>query len=326
MRNRNLNYVRGAYWTTQAWNKQAMDFFYSQLETLAMSRFRWEDLPPKCDQRYLEWCLLHYGVACIAWPEGFNPWNGFAMQAVTDSKPDANNNYPAWTALGANGVKFHCYRNVNGTIVWDSIRRTPITANLEFCAGELANIMRTTQTIRQHMRQPVIVSGAREMSQQLKALTAQISGGEPYIIVNDGFNAVETQVLPVGTGKEADELAALEKDRQDVWNMALQYLGISLNERKAERQTTTEIQQADQPSTLQGMGALMARRQACDALNALTGHHTRVYWNSDVESDSFNMVNNMATMLNANAVSQVMGAQASADSEEEKEDIDDDIE
>lgn len=324
MAKRNSNRVNRIYWTTQAWNEASQRFFLDQLMTLAMSRFRWDNLPAKVDARFLEYTLLTQGVATLSWPAGFQPANAFAMQAMAKGAPDANANWPEWTSIGVNGVKYDTQRNVNGVIVWDTTLRRPIMPMLEWCAGELANILRTKQTVRQHMRQPVIVSGPRESGQQLKALTAQIGGGEPYILVNDGFSQVETQVLPIASGKEADELAALERDRQDTWNMALQALGISLSERKAERQTTVEIQQSDQPSTLQGMGSLIARRQACAELNKLTGGNTQVYWNADVESDSYNMLNNMQLMLNANAVGQAMNAFTQDDETEDTSAGDDD--
>lgn len=296
---RMANFADPLYWTTAAWNWSATDFWLDQLMTMAQSRFRWEGLPENVDTRFLEWVLLGQGVATIAWPDGFNPDTAIAMMAQTNGRPNANMNYVAWRAQGMNSLSYPVKRHVNGVIVWDNLNRTPIMPRLQFMAAELASIQRTMQATRQHLRQPVIITGPREQEQQLKNLTAQVANGEPYVVTFDGFSNVSVEALPITTGQEAASLATLQATLRDTWNMALAYLGIGVSERKMERQSAAEIAQADEPTTLQGLGALKARRQACDELNALTGWDCTVLWNSDVESNTFNTLNDAGIMLGA---------------------------
>lgn len=295
MAKRRKNWADPNFWTTSQYNLMSSDFFLQQLMALSMSRFRWEGLPPKVDVRYLEHTLMSQGVATLAWPDGFEPENAFAMQAVIKSGPDANHNYPKWEALGTNGLKWECRAHVNGVMVWDSPLRVPIMPNLRLCAGEMASILRTKQGVRQHMRHPVVMQGPREMRQQMQAAVAQIGDGEPYMIVYDGFRDVETKVLQVATGREAEELRELNSDLTNAWNMALRYLGIAAAPRKNERQTSEEIDQAGEPTEIQALGSLMVRRQACEALNALTGGSAQVFWNQDVESDAWEMLEDPIT-------------------------------
>lgn len=293
------NRASGVYWTTQAWNESAYMFFMNQLTAIALNRFRWVDLPPLVDVRFLEWTLLNNGVATISAPEGLTMENAFAMQAVLSGNYDGNMEYTEWRAQGVNGKGWPA-TDLNGVIVWDSNTRIPVYPALSFIASECANILRTKQTVRQHMRQPVMITAPREMSQQLHNLTAQIGSGEPYVLAYDRFASdVNVQTLDVASGREDMELSALQGDLKDTWNLALAMLGVNVSERKAERQSVSEIQQGDEPTALAALNALAARRTACEQLNQLTGLDTQVYWNKDVESATFNAANNLETLLNA---------------------------
>lgn len=283
-------------WTSEAWNRQAFNYFFQQLLEIALARFRWVDLPPKVDERFLEYTLLWNGVATISWPRDLPPQNAFAMQAVL-SAPNGNLEQTHWRAQGANGGSWDA-DTTNGVIVWGSQTRLPLIPQLQFVASECANIVRTKQTVRQHMRQPVLITAPREMSQQLHNLMAATANGEPYVLGYDRFATdIQTEVLPVASGAEAQQLPALQSDLKDVWNLGLATLGINVAERKQERQSVAEIRQADEPSTMLSLSPLLARRAACAQLNELTGGTTDVYWNQDIESDTFNALNNIDTQL-----------------------------
>ena len=89
----------------------------------------------------------------------------------------------------------------------------------------------------------------------------------------------------------------MQDDLANTWNLALRYLGINAAPRKMERQTSEEINQSEEPTDLQALGMLMVRRQACDELNQLTGGNATVVWNQDVESDSWNALNDMRNFM-----------------------------
>lgn len=293
------NWVKPLYWTTEAWNLSAFNFFLNELCSIAVNRFKWVNLPPEVDSWFLEQTLFYCGQATISAPKDMPMLNAYAMQAVTKGNPDANYNFPQWEARGYNGLQWDCTPD-NGVLIYDNSFRTPIVDKLQFIAAECANIMRTKQTIRQHMRQPVIIQAPNEMKQQLSNLTSQIANGQPYIITYNGFNGnVDTSLLNVTSGNEDRNLPALQADLKDIWNMGLAYLGITTGEKKMERQSVPEIQQEGNPTSLMALNSLDMRRRACEKLNKLTGLNTTVVWNTDIESDNFNVANNLATILSA---------------------------
>ena len=57
------------YWASAAYNQRLFIMFRQQIIDLALTRFRWVNLPPTCDSRYLEWTLLFQGCATIAHPK-----------------------------------------------------------------------------------------------------------------------------------------------------------------------------------------------------------------------------------------------------------------
>lgn len=297
MAKKKANWADPNFNQTQTYNWYLFDFFYTQLQTLAMSRFRWRDLPPKVDARYLEWCLMEYGLATIAWPDNFQAENAFAMQAVLKSAPDANCNYKYWETIAPNGLHWDCQAHKNGVIVWDNPLRKPSNNMLALMAREMCDCMKTKQVIRTHMRQPVIVIGPREMEQQMKSVTAQAGSGNPYIVAFEEFRNIEATTLTIASGREDMEMREMQDDLANTWNLALRYLGINAAPRKMERQTSEEINQSEEPTDLQALGSLMVRRQACDELNQITGGNATVVWNQDVESDSWNALNDMRNFI-----------------------------
>ena len=55
-----------SYWQTADRNERLYQYYINLIMQMAMSRFRWLNLPPTCDERYLEWILCLEGVATIA--------------------------------------------------------------------------------------------------------------------------------------------------------------------------------------------------------------------------------------------------------------------
>lgn len=295
--NKNKNWTKPVPWVSESWNQAAYSFFFQKILSIAIARFRWEGLPEMCDARFLELTLLTNGCATFTWPMGFPPANAFVMQAVLGT-PDGNLEQTEWRAIGANGKGWKVVGGINGVMVYNSLTRLPLLPSIQFAASECANIMRTKQTVRQHMRQPVLITAPREMSQQLKQTVASIANGEPYIVAYDRFAAdVQAQCMPVTSGREDMELSALQQDLKDTWNLCLSMLGIGAADEKKERMNVLESKQVENPTEPIALDALQARRTACDALNKLTGGHAAVYWNQDVESASFNFINDLSVRL-----------------------------
>lgn len=287
------NWADANWWQAADFQALTQEFYYQQLQTLAMSRFRWLDLPPMVDARFLEWTLLTQGQATVSWPLGLVPNNAFAMQAVVKSGPDANYNWPRWQARGINGKGWDVDSR-NGVFVWDNALRCNISPSLQLLAYQMANVSRTMDVTRMHLRHPYILRGPRSMSQQMKSIYAQVSDGEPALILyNDSGMPIDIDVLQASTGREDYELQALQDNLNNLWQQAMRFLGIQSMPYKSARQTSEEVTQGSQSADLMALGPLGTRRKACEELNRLTGGHATVVFNRDIETSDYNFLNDI---------------------------------
>ena len=71
------------YWQTFGYSRKLYRILMNQVEELALNRFRWVGLPAGCDERYLEWCLLHFGMATISHrPDDVDAWRSLQCAPV----------------------------------------------------------------------------------------------------------------------------------------------------------------------------------------------------------------------------------------------------
>lgn len=281
------------YQQSGAMNQAYYRFFRSQIVKLALARFRWVGLPPTCDERYLEWCLLTQGVATVARPSdgvGF-----LSLQMVQLGEPNMYSNPIRWSALGANGTSFPCSHD-NGVIVWDNMERVPIIHMIDALAWDMSDIVRTKQVNRVHVKSPYILKGPRSMYAQMVNLFSQKVGNEPAVIVNDSMSdyvGADTELMKTGVEYLGDKL---NEDLKETWNMVYAFLGIRNLPFKLAQQNSEEVKAYDQPTELQTLGSLQARRKELPLLSEMLASEVKVVWNEDFESVNYNVAHNIQSL------------------------------
>ena len=126
------------YWQTEAYNQQLFNMFRNDLIELALSRFRWLNLPETCNERFLEWTLLTEGAATLAFPNTGN--TVLSLRAVQQGAPNMYNEPRAWRALGITGkTDFMCNWG-NAVWIWENRTRYPLLVKINIWARELADI------------------------------------------------------------------------------------------------------------------------------------------------------------------------------------------
>lgn len=280
------------WWQSAAMNDVYHMFFRDQIVKLALARFRWEGLPPTCDERYLEWQLLNQGVATIAFPRKIKGAGFLSLRAVQRGPLTPYGLPSEWTAQGDNGTSF-LVTHKNGVLVWENMLHKPLIQMVDALAWDMSDIVRTKQVNRVHVKVPFVLAGPREMREQMVNLFSQKVGNEPGIVVTDSMrDLVESNVALFQTGVKylGEELNA---DLMETWNMVYTMLGIKNLPFKMERQTADEIRDHDQPTELMTLGALSERRRAADDLNRRFGLDVHVYFNEDFESTNYNVLHNV---------------------------------
>ena len=284
------------YWESSDYNTRLFMMFRAEILGMAMSRFKWLNLPKTCDERYLELTLILQGQASIAYPKS-KPGVFFSTQLAQVSRPNIYDNPTAWRAIGNNGFRFDADWNT-GVVVWDNRMRYPLLQKINIWARELTDIVRTKQLNRQHQKIPFIFKVPQEMKGQAENIYKQVSGGSPAIIGTSGMEQFEPDVWMTGVPYIGEEL---NSEMENVWNEVYQCLGIANQTFKTERMIEDEVKSQREPSQMARLDSLLCRREAAKKLNDRFGEYLkepiRVVWNYDNASDNYNFKHDLKQVL-----------------------------
>ena len=286
------------YWQTADRNERLYRYYVNVIMQMAMSRFRWLNLPPTCDERYLEWVLCLEGVATIAFPKK-QKGTFYTTQAVQKGVLNIYQNPTRWVSYGNNGWRFNCDWS-NGVIIYDNISRFPIMEGIELYANELTHIRMTKQINRMHQQTPWILKGPQEKRQDMMNMFKQVAGGEPAILGTDGMDAIQYEVMTANVPYLGHDLS---EDEEATWKQIYTMLGLANVPFKAERQTEDEIMAQKSPTNLILLASLEERRRAARKLNKRFGNYLKepikVVLRADNESENWNFEHNIQSQLRA---------------------------
>ena len=290
------NFKLDSYWQTSDYNSALFMMYRQQIIKLAMNRFKWINLPPTCNERYLEMTLLFQGIATIAFPSR-QRGTFYSTQVAQMSPPNVYDNPTKWLSVGNNGWRFKC-SNSNGVIVWDNRARYPLMQMVDMWARELVDIRRTKQLNRMHVKTPYLIKCSPEQEQQAENIYKQMAGGEPAIITTTGIENIDIDVIKTDVPYLGEELTAEEIN---TWQQIYQMLGIENLTFKAERMVQDEVNKRDEPSDLMALDGLNCRREACEQLNNRFGDYLEApatcIWAKDNISQNFNFMSNIKEQL-----------------------------
>lgn len=273
-------------------NERLYSYYRNLIVQMAMSRYRWINLPKTCDERYLELQLLLNGMATIAFPKKMRG-TFMSLQVCGNGRPNMYDIPSQWQALGQNGTKFNC-DNTNGVIVYDNATRYPLMNGIDLYARELAQIRLVKRTNRFHQQMPFILKGDQRKRQDMINLFRNVADGEPAILATNGIEDIDYEILSTGVDYKEHEIA---EDELFVWNQVFFMLGSPNLPFKAERQTEDEISAQERPATLVSLNSLNERRKAAQKLTERFGDmlegSIEVVWAQDNFSKNWNLMHDI---------------------------------
>lgn len=290
---------QATYWQTEAYNQQLFNMFQNDLVELALSRFRWVGFPETCNERYLEWTLLTEGAATLAYPSLASD-TLLSLKAVQQGAPNMYDEPRAWRAIGATGKTNFMCNWTNGVWIWENATRYPLMVKINIWARELADIMRTKQINRFHMRMPLVITGPQDRAYDVQNFYKSIATGDPFVLAFDNFSDIQTSATMPERAKEfiGDKLDA---DWRNTWDAIYRELGIDSMPFKEERMIEDEVNSTMQPTELARLSPLTTRRAACDKLNARFGNKLTepitVVWARDNITDNYDMRHRYDTLI-----------------------------
>lgn len=290
---------QATYWQTEAYNQQLFNMFRNDLIELALSRFRWVGLPETCNERYLEWILLTEGAATLAYPS-LTSETLLSLRCVQQGAPNMYDEPRAWRAMGATGKTDFMCNWTNGVWVWENSTRYPLMVKINIWARELADIMRTKQINRYHMRMPLVITAPQDRTYDVQNFYKNIANGEPFVLGYDNFADIQTSATMPERAREyiGDKL---NEDWRNTWDAIYRELGIDSMPFKTERMIEDEVNSTMQPTELARLSPLTTRRTACDKLNARFGgkmaEPITVVWARDNITDNYDARHRYDTLL-----------------------------
>jgi len=289
-------YGKPNYWESADYNTRLFMMFRAEILGMALSRFKWLNLPKTCDERYLELTLILQGQASIAFPKT-KKGVFFSTQLAQVSRPNVYDNPTSWRAIGNNGFRFDADWS-NGVVVWDNRMRYPLLEKINIWSRELTDIVRTKQLNRQHQKIPFIFNVPQEMKQQAENIYKQVSGGSPAIIGTSGMEQFKPEVWMTGVPYIGEEL---NSEMENIWNEVYQCLGIANQTFKTERMIEDEVKSQREPSQMTRLDSLTCRREAAkklsDRFSEYLEDEIRVVWNYDNASDNYNFLHDIKERL-----------------------------
>lgn len=283
-------------------------FYFFRLVNVALAQFSYDNLPDTCDRRYMELVALTRGAAAVYQPEGTDFWlsTGFmpfdgkhhpSKSAVTwytdvfrESSStaydkyfnsvnvyDVNGNPTSILGIGFNGEQITPEGDKWG-VFYDNMTREPLIIHIRRYAQLLAE---THMTFRMNLRmqnKPYIVTSNRNKQYSFKQFFKSLFSFEPVVELAPGSDISESvQVLDLRVDYKGTELL---ENLKEIWNQALDMLGISTQSTKKERLLTGEIQMDRQADLITMNSRLMNRVEFWEKMNKEHGLNVTVKMSS----------------------------------------------
>ena len=270
-------------------NGKSYGFYVDRLTELSISMFKWVNLPPSVDERFLELTLFTNGSAVFFEDADLSVnEDGFlALPVMMNGDWDVYNVPMRRRAYATNGYQKELTRD-DSVIVYNNMIRTSSVTMCRHYAERLWNLDRIIDVNANAQKTPVLVQGTEQQRLTLMNVYQKWDGNEPVIFGTDNLDVNALKVLGTGAPYVGDKLYEL---KNEIWNEALTYLGISnTNFQKKERMISEEVMRNQGGTIASRYSRLNARRKACEQINGMFGLDLDVVFREDYrEADDMAM-------------------------------------
>ena len=293
---------------TDASNVRYIDlerYYYFRLLNVALAQFTYEGLPDTCDRRYMELMALTRGAAAVYRPEGAAFWlsTGFipfkeasrvsneAIHWYTDTTQEVmpkayeryfkltGNVYDVYrnptqiTGIGFNGEQIKPDGNAWG-VFYDNMTREPLILHIRHYAQLLAECHMTFRMNLRMQNKPYIMTSSRNKQYSFRQFFKALFTFEPVVELAPGMDLTEAgNVLDLRVDYKGSELL---DNLKEIWNQALDMLGIASQPTKKERLITDEVSMDRQADIMSMNSRLLNRREFWDKMNKQHGLNVTV--------------------------------------------------
>ena len=259
-------------------NKHTYTQYLNWLTELAISMFKWKNLPDTVDARYIEMQLFLTGAMVYFNDEVIGD---LCLNCLSQGRMDVYGYPIIRRAYSAYNNYQRLLKPNNSVIIYNNYMRTNSVLDVQMYARRLYNIDRIIDINVNAQKTPVIVRASEKQRMTMMQLYMQYDGNEPFIFGDKDLDLNSLAVLKTDAPYVADKLYAL---KTEIWNEALTHLGISnVNINKKERLITNEVSRTQGGTIASRYSRLDSRQEAAEKINKMFGHDIEVDYRDELQ-------------------------------------------
>lgn len=264
---------------------------YADLFTeIAVSSFKWNDVPNTIDTRFIE-IGLYENKSMIYFTD--EVMGDLCLKCILGGQLDVYNIPLDRRAYASNGYQKNLDRT-NSVIIWDNMLHYGTSNKMEIYAKRLSNLDTIIDINCNAQKTPILLKGTQQQRLSLINAYEKYDGNQPVMFGTENFlegNENAFTVFKTDCPYVADKLYEL---KVNLWNEALTYLGVASSViQKKERMIKDEVNRLQGGVMANRYSRLNARQQACEEINRMFGTNMSVEFrdifeqnkNSDTESE-----------------------------------------
>lgn len=259
-------------------NKHTYTQYLNWLTELAISMFKWKNLPETVDARYIEMQLFLTGAMVYFNDEVIGD---LCLNCLSQGRMDVYGYPIIRRAYSAYNNYQRLLKPNNSVIIYNNYMRTNSVLDVQMYARRLYNIDRIIDVNVNAQKTPVLVRASEKQRMTMMQLYMQYDGNEPFIFGDKDLDLNSLAVLKTDAPYVADKLYAL---KTEIWNEALTHLGISnVNINKKERLITNEVSRTQGGTIASRYSRLDSRQEAAEKINKMFAHDIEVDYRDELQ-------------------------------------------
>lgn len=233
---------------------------------MALSRFKWNNLPDTCNERALEITLFFYGKALFF----MDKKKGLGFMHTPVELPGPWNVYYESIVRHAYSYEYDADYTIDDSVIIEANKlRTPDFYILYNYAPKISNAMRSVDVHTETLKRPFLIACDENSKKSVKAALDRIKDNE-YAVVGHKFStSSQFDVLNFNNNCYLDQMWANVKN---YYAQMFDSLGIKNNfTSKRERSIVSEVEGTANPVRHVLESELYSRQLACDRINEMFG-------------------------------------------------------
>lgn len=257
-------------------NNRTYSLYYNTLVELSLARFKWENLPSTCDERFLELQLHSKGQAIYFRDEVMGD---LTLSCMIHGELDVYNIPIKRTAFATNGYSMDLDKS-NSVLIFNNYMHTPTDQLCRIFAYYIYEIQRAIDVNVKGQKTPRIVLCSEQQKLTMQNLMMMYDGNIPLIYGDKSIDLDSIKIEDLTSPYVADKMIIL---KHQLWNEALTYLGIeNSNQDKRERLVADEVGSNYGNVEASRFIYLNERNKAARAINEMFGTNISVRFNSEL--------------------------------------------